>query len=95
MNPLKWLTKRVQEMGTPHEDETKRDGFLSYSAEVHAVGLGFYDGMKTVRARPQGIPDNADAQAEPHYYKGSYVAGTVTQAVILVGLGVGSGVLPF
>jgi len=70
----------------PNESDTKRDGFLSYAAEWHAAAHGFYDGMRTWKARPDGLPDNADVQAEPHYYKGAYVAGTVLQAIIVVGV---------
>lgn len=66
------------------ESETERDGFLSTRREIHAAGIGLYDGMRTWRTRPREMPDNEDAQAEPHYYKGAYVAGTILQAVLTV-----------
>ena len=70
----------------PSEDDTKRDGVLSYSAEWHAAAHGAYDGMRSWKARPGELPDNPDVQAEPHYYKGAYVIGTVLQALIVVGV---------
>jgi len=76
---------------SPEEDDTERDGFLSYAAEWHALSLGLYDGLKSPRVRPNGIPDNKDAKAEPHYYKGAYVIGTVLQVLSLAVLGVGVG----
>lgn len=67
----------------PNESDTEDDGFLSYAAEWHAFAIGLYDGMKDWRARPGDLPDNPDVQAEPHYYKGAYVIGTVLQALIV------------
>lgn len=69
------------------ESDTGRDGFLSYAAEVHAFAIGFYDGMKSWRVRPGDLPENDDVQKEPHYYKGAYVLGTLTQALVLGGIG--------
>lgn len=69
------------------EQDTERDGFLSYSAEWHALSHGVFDGMRTVRARPSGLPENEDVQAEPHYYKGGYVLGTLFQLAILLTAG--------
>lgn len=72
------------------ESDTDRDGFLSYSTEVHALGLGIYDGMKSWRVRPNEMRDNPDVEKEPHYYAGGYVVGTLLQlciaAVVLVGV---------
>jgi len=70
----------------PNESDTDRDGVLSYSAVWHALAHGTYDGMKDWRVRPGKIPDNPDVQAEPHYYKGGYVIGTVLQGSIVAGL---------
>jgi len=70
--------------GATKENETERDGFLSYSAEIHSVGLGVYDGMKTWRVRPKKMRDNSDVQAEKHYYAGGYVVGTLFQALIFL-----------
>jgi hypothetical protein len=74
----------------PSEDESDRDGFLSYSAEWHSLSHGLYDGLRSIKT----MPTNSDVQKEPHYYKGAYVVGTLLQA-LLVGLAavVGSGVV--
>jgi len=64
------------------ESDTERNGFLSYAAEVHAFAIGLYNGMRSWRVRPTGLPDNDDVQTEPHYYKGAYVIGTLLQAAI-------------
>lgn len=76
---------------SPSEEDTEWDGFLSYAAEWHAFAIGFYDGMKSWRARPGDLPDNPDVQAEPHYYKGAYVLGTLVQGLIAVGIYVAAG----
>lgn len=67
---------------TQDESDTDRDGFLSYRAEWHAFAIGLYDGMRNWQTRPGAIPENDDVQAEPHYYKGAYVLGTLMQALI-------------
>lgn len=67
---------------TLSEGDTDRNGFLSYAAEWHSFAIGFYDGMKTWRARPGEMPDNKDVQSEPHYYKGAYILGTLLQFFI-------------
>jgi len=78
----------------PSEDGTERDGVLSYSAEWHALAHGAFDGMRTWRVRPTKLPDNPDVQAEPHYYKGAYVLGTLLQAVlVLAGAALGLGAI--
>lgn len=71
----------------PTEDDSERDGFLSYAAEWHALSHGLYDGMRSPRVRPGAPPDNRDVEKEPHYYKGAYVIGTLLQLGILVLLG--------
>lgn len=76
-------------MDAPREKDSGRDGFLSYAAEWHSFALGFFDGMKNIRARPKELPDNSDVQKEPHYYKGAYVLGTLLQLLILILLGNG------
>jgi len=58
------------------------DGFLSNRAEIHALALGIYDGMKTWRVRPKEMRDNEDVEAESHYYAGGYVAGTILQLIV-------------
>lgn len=37
---LSKVYKLIQEMGALEESDTDRDGFLSYSAETHAVAVG-------------------------------------------------------
>lgn len=75
------LRQFVRNAGTLGEENTDRDGFLSHSAETHAVGHGLFHGLtsRPWRARPATIPDNQDVQAEIHYFKGAYVVGTVLQ----------------
>lgn len=75
------------------ESETDRDGFLSYSAEWHALSLGVFDGMKTWRVRPKEMRDNVDVEKEPHYYTGGYVLGTLLQVGIVLGAGKSTGLL--
>lgn len=77
------LLERLREAGAPSEDATERNGFLSYSAETHAIGHGLYDGMGSIRPTPKELPENEDVRAEPHYYKMSYVVGTLIQFCIL------------
>jgi hypothetical protein len=71
------------------EKDTARNGVLSYPAEWHALGLGTYDGMKTWRVSPKGMRDNDDVDAEPHYYAGGYVVGTLLQLCIVAAVGNG------
>lgn len=61
-----------------------RTGFLSTRAEIHSLALGAYDGMQTWRVRPKEMRDNDDVEAEPHYYSGGYVAGTILQLIVCV-----------
>lgn len=71
--------------GATEESATERDGFLSYSAEVHAVGHGVYGGLTSPRPWAAGeLPDNPDVQAEPHYFKGGFVVGSILQLVFIV-----------
>lgn len=86
---LEWLRHYIREAGQPRERDTERDGFLSYAAEVHAVGIGAYHGLRSRpwRFKAREPPDNPDVQAEPHYYAGAYVLGTLVQWVILLTVG--------
>lgn len=68
----------------PSEDDTDRDGVLSYAAEWHALAHGVYNGMRSWRSRPGDLPDHPDVKKEPHYYKGGYFLGTVFQLLILL-----------
>lgn len=72
----------------PTEEESDRNGVLSYAAEWHALSIGVYDGLKKV---PK-VPNNRDVEKEPHYYKGGYVIGRLLQVVLAaagVALGIG------
>ena len=89
MNPLKWLRRR----SLPTEDADDYDGVLSYAAEWHAFTHGVYDGMRSLRARPGDLPENKDVQAEPHYYKGAFIIGTLLQAGLAAAATGASGVL--
>lgn len=73
----------------PREKDSERDGFLSYSAEWHAVAHGFYDGMRTIKPVTRKLPDNKDVQREPHYYKGAFVVATFVQLVVVYLLATG------
>lgn len=51
------------------EDDTNRDGVLSYPGEWHALALGTYDGMKTWRVRPKEMrtsPPSDNSSCEPN-----------------------------
>lgn len=85
MKGSEWMT----EGEATSEEDTERDGFLSYSVEVHAVGHGLFEGLTTrpTRWRSHEPPENPDVRAEPHYYKGGFVAGSLLQVAILVAIG--------
>lgn len=68
----------------PTEDDTERDGFLSYAGEWHAVAHGVYNGLTDSLLSARPIPDNPDVEEETHYYKGGYVLGTLIQAGLIV-----------
>jgi len=65
------------------EDDSPRDGFMSTHAEAHALAHGLYAGMRNRHAFPGDLPDNKDVQKEPHYYKGGYFIGTITQLLVV------------
>ncbi|AGM11198.1 hypothetical protein M197_gp33 [Haloarcula hispanica tailed virus 2] len=71
---------------SPRESDTERDGFLSYAAEWHALTHGIYAGLRSRRPAPGPLPDNPDVEAEPHYYKGGYIIGTLLQVLVLAAL---------
>lgn len=63
------------------EADTERDGAFSYAAEWHAFAHGAYEGMKDWKPSAGGLPDNPDIRAEPHYYKGGFIAGSILQVI--------------
>lgn len=71
---LEWLLGG----GATEESDTERDGFLSYSAEVHAVGNGFSKGF----AGKEMTATARDSKREKHYFRGAWVVGRVA----LIGL---------
>jgi len=68
----------------PSEEDTGRDGFLSYAAEWHSLAHGIYAGMKDWKPSPGGPPDIPGVQKEPHYYKGGFVIGTLIQLLVVL-----------
>lgn len=48
---------------------------LNTTAEVHAAVHGIYAGMTEWKGAE--LPDDEDIQAEPHYFKGGYILGTL------------------
>lgn len=83
---LRRLHPIIKQAGTSSESDTSRDGILSYSAETHAVAHGLYDSFKTWHPVARDLPDTEDVQAEPHYYKGTYILGSLLQLAILVAI---------
>lgn len=59
--------------------------FLDEAAEVHAFTHGVYAGLTEWKGAE--IPDNPDVAAEPHYYKGGYIIGTLLRWGALITLG--------
>lgn len=55
MNPLAWLRRRIEEAGALREEDTVRDGFLSYASESHAIGYGLAIGA-AIALHLLGVP---------------------------------------
>jgi len=64
--------------GATEEGDTGRDGFISYSGEVHAVGNGFAKGF----AGREMTATARDSKRETHYFRGGYVVGRLAQLAI-------------
>lgn len=73
------MSSRDEKAGS--ESDTERDGPFSYPAEWHSFAHGVYNGMKDWKPSAGGLPDHPDVQAEPHYFKGGFIAGTLLQLV--------------
>ena len=75
-------------MGQPNEEDTERDGFLSYAGEWHALTIGVYRGFTQIRPMDddyEKVRDRySDVESEPWYYKGGYVLGSLLQIVALL-----------
>lgn len=78
------LMKILRNSDASSEEDSDYDGAFSHHAETHAAAHGIYDGMRSWQMRPGELPENADVQAEPAYYKGGYVVGTLLQATIVL-----------
>lgn len=80
---LSRIAQFIKDAGTPGEENTDRDGFLSHAAETHALVIGGYRGLITLRpwdARCR--TDNPDVAAQPHYYKGGFIVGNALKVGI-------------
>lgn len=70
------------------EADTPRNGFLSYSREWHALGVGLYMSLKSPRPRPGSLAAatalHEDVAHEPHYFKLGYLLGTTLQVLGVV-----------
>lgn len=56
--------------------------FLDTNAEIHAVTHGIYAGMTEWKGME--LPENPDIKAEPHYFKGGYIVGTILRYILLI-----------
>ena len=89
MNPLKWLSKRIKEMGAYKESDTKRDGAFSFAGETHAFAYGIYYGFIDFMDW-DGMPENygeGHVVEKGHYGKFGYILGAVIRVLcyLLVG----------
>lgn len=68
------------------ESDTDRDGLLSYSGEWHALTIGVYRGLTTLKPWDDSVPRDRyeDVREEPWYYKGGFVLGTAAQAALVI-----------
>lgn len=92
MGLLKWLLSFIKTAGAPTEEDTERDGFLSYSAETHGLALGFYYGFIDFRDW-DGLPeDYAEGKhVETGWYpKAGYVCGAALRVACYLVLGAGA-----
>lgn len=64
----------------------KSGEFLSTYQELHSFVIGFRNGLSLVRGFKDedndGRPDNEDVRAEPHYYDGGEIAGTLVRKAL-------------
>ena len=59
--------------------------FMNEIPEVHATVHGIYAGLAEWKGTE--LPQNEDIQAEPHYFKGGYIIGTLMRwcAIVIIG----------
>lgn len=96
---IKKIKQLVKGASADSEEESKWNGFLSWSAEWHAATLGFAHGAQDpwhlVSPLPEGDTEHEkDARAERAYYYGFSFLGTVLQLALL-GLGAFLGYMAF
>ncbi len=58
---------------------------LNTTTEVHAAVYGIYAGITEWKGTE--LPDDADVQDEPHYFRGGYIFGTAVRwgGILLIG----------
>lgn len=68
----------------PSEADAEYDGLLSHAAEWHALAHGVFLGFTTKPLSTPPEPTNRDVEAEPHYYRGGYILGTIGQLLVVI-----------
>lgn len=66
------------EGGATEESDTKRDGFLSYSAEWHAAVSGFRKGLMGMKP----TPEQPDSKEEKRYFNWFHTFGRLVSVAI-------------
>ena len=83
------LWKWIKEAGAATEDDSERDGFLSYSGETHAVGVGIYHGFIDFRdwgGLPENYAEGKNIEAG-WYAKAGYIVGAILRVSLYIVLG--------
>lgn len=86
---LNRLLAFIKSAGAYREEDSERDGFLSYSGETHGLAVGFYYGFVDFRDW-NGLPeDYAEGKnIETGWYpKAGYVAGAVLRVCLYLAVG--------
>lgn len=89
---LKKLLEFIKTAGAPSESDTNRDGFLSYSGETHALGVGIYYGFidfKDWDGLPEDYADGKNIE-RGWYPKAGYVVGAAFRVGCYLVLGAGA-----
>jgi hypothetical protein len=84
------VVTRVRQAAAPTERSTRRNGVLSYKKETHAFVTGLYAGVRYLRFPGPSIA-TPSTRAEPSYYFGGYVAGSIVQVLSFVGVAIAVG----
>lgn len=83
------IIKFVKGAGALNEEDTERDGFLSYSGETHGLALGIYHGFidfKDWGGLPEGYAEGKNVE-KGHYPKFGYVLGAVVRVLCYLAVG--------